>query len=262
MVYVLFLSLSLVACSSMEGGDFDLDVAEAYNLARQSLLAEHSVEMDVCWLLDCMLERDFDSNLHSFLVRQLERHAGHSYMIMIDPGAPRFELPVDAGRGFERFIVYLQAAFGAPEERAQSFLAEFVSREESGYVLTHQLLALIWAEQSGLMLDEKESVKKRLLRRIASEHAKQGISGGIDLYVERAALLVGYGAPLQSDVDQWVQVVLKRQLADGSWPLSVGVIDFDGASVEVDVQRSHTTVLAMYLLWLGGLGGEGVGAAE
>ncbi|QBG47629.1 hypothetical protein EGM51_09575 [Verrucomicrobia bacterium S94] len=222
-------------------------VREAYSKARASMLREVAVQADVLWVLRQFAEDD--AELMSFADEAKKKVFNPYYVPGVFPDLPRVNLPEYPDRGIGKFIHYLQAAFGGPEERALSWIQDFISSEESGYILTHQLLSLIWAEQAGLPLSDEMWLRRReLWRRVYIEQCSTNGVDSIDLYVERVALVLRYGRYEEIDrraVRKWIERIIDLQLDDGSWPLSRTRIRFDGASTVVSSPRSHTTVLAM-----------------
>ncbi len=206
--------------------------------------------MDVLWVLHQFA--DSDTELKTFVDHSKSAvHAPH-YVPGVFSDLPRVDLPEHPDRGIKKFVFYVQAAFGLPRERALSWLQDFIATEEGGYILTHQFLSLIWAEQAGFPLAEQMRFRKQeLWQSVYEEQCFVGRVDSIDLYMERVAIVLMYGHPEdidQNDVDKWIAQIVDLQLDDGSWPLSKTRISYDGASTEVSSPRSHTTALAMMAL--------------
>jgi hypothetical protein len=216
------------------------------------MLKEKSVGADVLWGLRQICRNDPDSELEMFIEAMKRKLQRPHYIPGVFPDAPRILLPEKSGAGIGRFFLYVRAPFGQPEERALSYLNDFFSEKQSGYILTHQFFCLLWAEQGGLALSsELVGKKEELLERIYSEQLTSDPADSLDLYMERAAIVVMYGSvKMKKDeaVLSWVKNIAEMQLSDGAWPLSKTRISYDGASTLLTSPRPHTTVLAMMVL--------------
>lgn len=225
-------------------------VAEAYELARSSMLQENQVEMDVLWALYHFSRGD--QELKRFIAESKKTVYNPHFAPGVFPDLPRIKLPEHPDCKIRKFMFYVKAAFGEPQDRALLWIRDFIGAEEEGYILTHQFLSLIWAEQAGLPLSEGMlSRRQELWRKVYEEQCSMGNVDSIDLYMERMAIVLTYGCPDDVDrvlVDAWVKTMLDLQLDDGSWPLSKTRISYDGASTVISFPRSHTTALAMMAL--------------
>jgi hypothetical protein len=141
----------------------------------------------------------------------------------------------------------LGAAVGEPDEVALERLGAFAAREESGYALCHQLLALGWYEATGRRLtDEIETRRAELLRKLeAEQRADSTVS---DLFAERASTLLLYGAPERIETRRWVNALLEAQQSDGTWLLQPHKLAFDGEAVSLTADKSHTVSHALFVL--------------
>lgn len=221
-------------------------VQQAYNRAKNSLLQEDFIELDVIWIIQDILRIESDKELQALVDEYLERVDEHPYLRMVVPDAPRIELPENPGRGITRYINYIKAPFGTPRERAIQFITEYLSNEESGYILTHQLAVLIWSRQTGLDLPpDLMGRKAEVLQRIHDEQISDLEASCVDLYAERTALLLRYGKPYPEQAGQWIRRLIELQLPDGRWPPSSPRIYYDGQFASSKIPPSHTTALAM-----------------
>jgi hypothetical protein len=217
------------------------DVAQAVARGIEALLLEPSFQVGDIWVLQQLIHLQ----PHAGLARLVEWWTGelepNPFLRQIDPAAAYAALPPDPGRGIWRFYHYVLAPFGLPESRALEFLRDFVRREATGYVLTHQLLAIEWAKEQGLALPETViATRPELLGRIAAEQAADGTFS--DLFAERAALLIRFAEPTPAESSAWIDTLLTAQLPDGSWQdFSHTVIDFDGERAPTMQSRAHTT---------------------
>ncbi|NQV32543.1 MAG: hypothetical protein HQ515_07605, partial [Phycisphaeraceae bacterium] len=169
------------------------------------------------------------------------------FLQLIDPCAPCVELPVNPGAGLERFYSYMLAPFGTPRERAVSLINDFMAIHSSGYILTHQLLLLQWAEQIGFELPKHMALKKQdLLERILQEQLENHPFS--DLYAERVAILLYFGHQDPSNAANWVQAIVNAQLQDGNWGIYCETVTFDDESITGELGVSHINALALLSL--------------
>jgi hypothetical protein len=161
-------------------------------------------------------------------------------------------LPADPGRGLLRFNAYVQAPFGMPRDRAVAFLTAFLAGDEHGYVLTHQILVLLWAESLDFRLPEALHARRGpLMQRLADEQ-RASPPRFSDLYAERVAILLAFGPPPPLAAD-WLAVIVAAQQADGRWlDDAASTITYDGQSARAVHEWTHTSGLSVVALdaWL------------
>lgn len=223
---------------------------ESYAKARTSMLQEEEVYVDVLWVLN-QFSRE-DEELHSFIEQAKGGVPDKQYVPGVFPDVSRVELPEDPGSGIKRFITYLSAPFGQPEERAMAYLREYVFEEVEGYILTHQFLVLVWAEQAGLPLTKDLFLRRDYLwEKVYEELVALDDMDSIDLFMERVAIVLAYGKAENIEevlVEEWMERIVEFQLEGGFWPVSKTRISYDGASTQLTSPRAHTTALAMMAL--------------
>jgi len=221
--------------------------AKAYTSGLAAVMQEPVLTVGDVWVLQEILKCAPDKVLRQFVNNNTARLSGDPFLRLINPTAPLMDLPVDPGVGATRFYNFMLAPFGRPEERAISFINDFLSTDESGYALTHQFLVLEWAEQMGLEFPKQMSAKKQKLQgRILQEQLTD--KSFSDLYAERVAILLRFTEPEPFDVTQWVQTIVNAQLQDGSWGLYSGHLAYDRQSVTGKPGVIHTIVLVLLTL--------------
>jgi hypothetical protein len=222
-------------------------VMQAYTSGLDALMQEPILNPDVIWVLIQVEKISPNETLRQFIEEKVATVPDHPALCAIIPDAPRVELPKQLPSGFDRYRECLLAPFGVPPERAISFIKAFLSTDERGYVLTHQFIVLIWAEQMGLELSDRLSGKKNdLLKRIYIEQREDAFFS--DLYAERAALLLYYGKPKTKDAVKWIDTIINAQLSDGIWESGPNLIDYDGQAVSLSLPKQHTTVLSLWAI--------------
>lgn len=250
--FSLVIAILIIAASCAPTADQALRqrAQTAFQKAKEALLSDpDAVQIDVIWLLKDLLQTFPDNDLQKLADTRQASLWGHPMMIMLNPTALRIPLPEEPGRGIDRYYTYNKSAFGTPQERAIQYISEFLATKESGYILTHQLLALVWAEESGLELpNQLKERRKDLLKQIHSEQTNEAGIFYMDLYAERAALLLRYGKVPRRDAERWIERLIQMQNKDGNWPGTLAVLHYDGQFGSSLPPPPHTTVLAMTAL--------------
>ncbi len=201
------------------------------------------------WFLQQLQTRSPDERLAALLARSVPALRADPSIRLIDPSAPPALLQADPPRGLLRFANYLLAPVGAPPQRAAEFVAALLAPDEQGYVLTHQLLVLIWAEQFGVAVPpDAPALRAHLLARIAAEQAaaRQPCS---DLNAERLAVLFTFGEPPAAAAAGWLDALIACQDADGRWvDATPSQLTYDGQTTPAYHEWTHTTGLAVVAL--------------
>lgn len=89
----------------------------AYAKAREAILSERKLEAGTIWNLRQGLARRPDPQLAEFLDAQVHELQGTRYERLVDPQAPRVELPDELGDGIQRMVNISMAPLGRPEQR-------------------------------------------------------------------------------------------------------------------------------------------------
>lgn len=219
-----------------------------FDAARAALLAAKRTEIDAVWFAQLVLRARPDPELAAWIEKQIPQHEGEPFHRIIDPSArARNPLPDEPGHGIVRWSNLLLASVEEPEPQALRWLAEYLEPDESGYILTHQLTALVWAEAIGRPLPESLRAKRaRLLARIAAEQATD--PGFSDLWVERAALLAAFGARDRAALEAAAARIVEHHLGNGDFGDDASKIAYDGQTLVADHEREHLRGLAMIAL--------------
>ncbi len=235
---------------SRDDGDYRalrIRASRAYAAGLTAITRESISSVGDAWVLQeiCMLAPN--KALQQYLNDNAVNHVNDPFLRLIDPCAPRIDLPVDPGTGLNRFYNYMLAPFGTPRERAMIFIHDFMAFHASGYILTHQFLLLQWAEQIGFELPEHLVImRQEHLERILQEQLRNHSFS--DLYTERVALLLHFGNQNPEYAMKWVTMIVNAQLQDGSWGMYSETITFDGQSVTGEPGVSHISALALLSL--------------
>ena len=226
-------------------------VNEALERAKSVALKNKGWDPGSVWLLQQFLKLRPDPQLQQYAEAWVRRYSRNELAFMIDPNAERMDLPKDPGQGMQKLFFYIKSPFGKPKKRAVKFITSYVSTKESGYVLTHQLMTIVWAKQVGLRLPAKVVDRKHeLLKQIAAEQAADNEFS--DLYAERAVILLMYDQPSLSEVVRWVKTILNAQEPDGTWFAVSYTMEYDNEKITVGgpggFASHHSMVLSMLAL--------------
>ena len=170
---------------------------------------------------------------------------------LLDPTAEPGGPGGDRTSAERRLVDDSAVVFGAPGPGTVAAVDAFTARpDETGYALTHQLLALIWARQIGLDLPAAVTDREpELARRVHGEIGGPGESQ--DLFAERAGLVAMYAPELVTPDERaaWLcRAVRTREpgsvwLADGPYRQR-----YDGETFDLAVDAQHVTATMTLLL--------------
>ena len=224
-----------------------MQASKAYEAGLIAMMQEPISTVGDAWILQEIYRLAPDQALQQRINSTAETHELDPFLQLIDPCAPRIELPVSPGAGLSLFYDYMLAPFGTPRKRAVSLISDFMAIHSSGYILTHQFLLLQWAEQIGFELPEHIVLKKpHFLDRILEEQLENHPFS--DLYAERVAILLYFGHQDPSNAANWIQAIVNAQLQEGNWGLYCETVTFDGESVTGEPGVSHINALALLSL--------------
>ena len=223
--------------------------AEAsFKAGMRTVIASPRTEVDAVWFAQLALRHRPRPELKDWVERQIPLHKDDPFYPIISPKSrSKKSLGEDPGRGIVRWTNYLLASVAEPEGLAMRWLDDYLALDASGYILTHQLTALVWAEAMGRPVPASLRAKRpRLLARIAAEQAKD--SEFSDLWVERAAFLSAFGEPDRRDLEAWVETIVDNHLGSGDWGDGASEIEFDDHTLVAHHAREHLRGLAMIVL--------------
>jgi len=245
-ILALSLVISVLGTNTASADSLRTAAAQALAAARTSMLQESAPHVDVIWGIQRILRLHADPELQQWVDAKAPLLANDPFYPAIAP-APLTPLPNDPGTGLVKFSNYVLASVGTPDSTTHDFLTAYFSTQEAGYVLTHQLLALGFAELVGRTLPTSlTDMRPQFLEQITTEHANDPIFS--DLYAERAAFLLVFAEPDPIEVAGWIQIILDAQVADGDWGTLSWEATYDGETGEVTDNPRHTQFLAMVAL--------------
>lgn len=234
---------------------FEVDVAGcsppeiALGRGRDALVAlGERCRIGTLWAVREVLELRPTESLRDYLRGSLEDCGARAGVRIVDPEAPRLQLPENPGRGVVRFANFVRAPAGAPEYRAVRWIDELTSVSGTGYLLTHQLLVLVWSDDTGLELPEHIARRSgSFLAAILREQRADPLFS--DLFAERLAILLRYGQPDREESETWIRTLVDAQNQQGLWEPGAGPgFEFDGVRGAGTQPTSHTTSLALLAL--------------
>ena len=136
----------------------------------------------------------------------------------------------------------------ATDADAATRLWSFLDEHHSDYLLTHQVLFSLWAEELGCGLPASARARRdALLSQVHS--ALRDNPTYSDLFVEQMAVLqlAGREAWVESE---WIDTLVSHQSRDGSWesPVEHTTLSYKGRTIEQVLDPVHVTTLAISAL--------------
>lgn len=203
--------------------------------------------VDELWALKNISELTNDNELKKLIKERAEAVSDDPFLLLLDSGASRISLSKGIGIGGQKLFNFMSAPFGEPENRAISYVNQFMEYEATGYILTHQFFVLEWAIQTGLISADKYSLKKlELLTRIYDEQKKDSLFS--DLYAERVTILLKYADVAFDDQKKWMSMIVLMRKASGGWGLFERRETFDGQDAVIKPGDVHTRVLIIWAI--------------
>ena len=145
-----------------------------------------------------------------------------------------------------RMMAQAVACVRLGEADRQAWLAQ-LQADAHGYVLTHQLIALLLGMHQGCFEPAAVAgLRENLAVRLWSEHAREGRAVD-DLSIERLVVLCWAGACSWIE-DEWVDGLLRAQIESGSWGTDID----PGVNPRVVAREEHGAAMgfaALAMLW-------------
>ncbi|MEO8601022.1 MAG: hypothetical protein ABI629_00450 [bacterium] len=185
----------------------------------------------------------------ALLSRSVAALRGDPTARLIAPQLPAPDLPADPGHGILRLSRYLQGPYGTPPERASAFVRDFLRSDEQGYILTHQLLAVRWAQQFGVLSGvQAASLQAPLVARVLQEQ-RTAPPQFRDLYAERVALILASVRLPRAEIAPWIDTITAAQQPDGRWvDAQTSPLVYDGQSATAHHDWTHVSAFAVTAL--------------
>jgi hypothetical protein len=260
LVVLLWTAFLLPACERDQGLPPDLEarIERAIELAVGCFDRRERLEPERLWMLMRAQERLGHERLGPVLER-LKRNIRNDPMAgLVDPDAPRSSWAASRGpmerlrEPLRSFAMLMSDSVGCRNGgRPSPKLLEYMNGDYSGYVLTHQLLAIEWARSVGCEVpDEWQSRRGLLVDRLLDELRQD--DRFTDLFAERVAM-VALGGRVDALRPRWVAQLLDSQREDGCWkaPREEVTISLFGNSITFsgeDKQLTHASTMAVYAL--------------
>lgn len=121
---------------------------------------------------------------------------------------------------------------------SEEVLRELFDNKYSGYLSTHQLLAIRWLKEQGYQNERIEPKIKEIVEQMVLEQV--GEDEFSDLFVERTAFIAyaGYRKKIER---KWIETILDVQKEDGHWTSPP-------PKINAYISDLHTTILAVWAL--------------
>ena len=121
---------------------------------------------------------------------------------------------------------------------SEEILRELFDTKYSGYLSTHQLLAIMWLKEQGYQDGRIEPKIKEIVEQMVLEQVSE--DEFTDLFVERTAVILyaGYREKIER---RWIEIILDAQKEDGHWTPPP-------PKINAYISDLHTTILAVWVL--------------
>jgi len=121
---------------------------------------------------------------------------------------------------------------------SEEILKELFDNRYSGYLSTHQLLAIMWLKEQGYQDGRIEPKIKEIVEQMVLEQTDK--DKFTDLFVERIAFILyaGYREKIER---RWIETILDAQKEDGHWIPPP-------PEINAYISDLHTTILAVWAL--------------
>lgn len=205
--------------------------------------------VDATWALQHVLDRHPEFHPRDALGGRPLGEPSSPARRLLDPSAVGGRLPQpDSAAG--RYNDEVNAVFRPPGADQVAAIDRFTARPgQTGYVLTHQWLELIWAKQ--LALDLPTATYDRTAWMEAAVRAEVGVgTEPLDLWAERTALLAAFGTTVApADRNSWLCRAVRTQDRRGVWlPDGVYRQRYESATFTMTSEPEHLTALMVLLL--------------
>ena len=120
----------------------------------------------------------------------------------------------------------------------EEILRELFNNRYTGYLSTHQLLAIMWLKEQGCQDERIEPKIKEIVEQIVFEQVSEDEFS--DLFVERTAV-IAYADYIEKIERRWIEIILDAQKEDGHWAPPP-------PKINAYISDLHTTILAVWAL--------------
>lgn len=210
------------------------------------LLNQSYFEVGTLWILDELCQNINDKRLKQLYQRELNtaryKQSFKYYLKLFDEKVVVEKIPESrAISTSDLFIIedWLIAAVNCKDfAPSEEILRQLFDSGYSGYLATHQLLAIMWLKEQGYQNGRIEPKIKEVIESIVSEQVTENEFS--DLFAERITLILyaGYGEKIER---RWIKTILDAQKEDGRWISPQPEID-------AYISELHTTILAIWAL--------------
>ena len=223
-----------------------IDTAVSVEKAISWILAQSDFTVGTLWALDQLCEKTRSKGLKELYQRELragrQEKSFKYYLKLFDNEVTLHEIPESRAKSRSGLMImedWLIAAANCEDfAPSEEVLRELFENRYSGYLSTHQLLAIMWLRDQGYLDERIEPRIRKLVEQMVLEQA--GGDEFTDLFVERVAFIfhAGYGEKVES---RWIKTILDAQKEDGSWRSPP-------PEINAQITDLHTTILAVWAL--------------
>lgn len=232
-------------------GDVDgcAAVRRAFRAGVSALDGGTIADPSMVWILRKLLKTLPDPALQAVVDRNAQRLWHHQTARLIHSAAPPINLRSEPLHGIAGFAMHVHAPISQPRAQAAQLIEDFLARPAQGYVLTHQLLVILWAHEQHIEVRDPTTRARAIRAQMSLEQERDHEFS--DLFAERAAFLLAFDTPRMPEARRWIELIVGAQQSDGRWlDPRPSRLTFDGQDAAVMHEWTHTTSLSLTALGL------------
>jgi hypothetical protein len=207
--------------------------------------------IDTVWILGQVGERHSELHLDDPLDGRRVSEPSDPALRLVDPTATPAAPRVSGSDANARLIRDMGAVFGPPGPATTAAVDRFTGlADQHGYVLAHQWLVLLWADDLGLELPVAITDRAAGLEAAVRAELRDHPDLPLDLWAELTALLVNHGrATTDAERASAACRAVGTVSADGAWR-GDGTYrqEYDGGAFDIVAEPEHVTSLMTWLL--------------
>lgn len=221
----------------------------AYDAGIEAMVSSQEVATDAVWFAQEIQKLRPAPEVAAWIEKQIPLHANDPYFpIIATDQLSSIPITEEVPPGLTAFGFYLLSALAGPDDLAMQHLSDYIfMKDTEGYILTHQVSALAWAQMLGRPVPEAVAQEMPdLLGRVHAEHREDARFR--DLWVERAAFLTLFADVSHEELTSWVETLVEHHLGKGDWGHSGTVVEFNADRQVAEHPRSHIRGMALIVL--------------
>ena len=223
-----------------------IDITDSVEKGINWILTQKKFDVGTLWVLGKLCQ-DMDSKrLNELYLRELgaarQKESFKYYLKLFDDEVIIEKIPKSKATSRADLMImedWLIAAVNCKDfTPREEILRELFNNRYTGYLSTHQLLAIMWLKEQGYQDKRIEPKIKEIVEQIVFEQVSEDEFS--DLLVERTAV-IAYAGYRERIEKRWIEIILNAQKEDGHWAPPP-------PKINVYISDLHTTILAVWAL--------------